>query len=124
MTIHERIKQVRDYYGLSQEEFGDKINIKTRAHISALERGKRNVTDRIISDVCRVYGINRRWLETGEGEMRSNESAFIEVVMTSLGDLEPIDQAIIKTYLLLDKKYKEGFRQFLNNFIKQTKSSD
>jgi transcriptional regulator with XRE-family HTH domain len=68
-SIHERLKAVRQHYKLSQEEFGNNIGIKSRAHISALESGARNVTDRIIKDVCEKYQVNERWLRDGNDSM-------------------------------------------------------
>lgn len=67
--MDKRLKQIRNNLGLSQEEFGKKIGIESRAHISSLENGNRNITDRIIKDTCREFGINEKWLRTGEGDM-------------------------------------------------------
>ncbi len=67
--MNKRLKQIRNNLGLSQEEFGRKIGIESRAHISSLESGTRNITDRIIKDTCREFGINEKWLRTGEGDM-------------------------------------------------------
>lgn len=35
-----------------------------------LENGKRTLTDRIINDVCREFGVNELWLRTGTGEKK------------------------------------------------------
>ena len=67
--MNKRLKQIRNNLGLSQEEFGKKIGIESRAHISSLENGTRNITDRIIKDTCREFGINEKWLRTGDGDM-------------------------------------------------------
>lgn len=67
--MNKRLKQIRNNLGLSQEEFGKKIGIESRAHISSLENGNRNITDRIIKDTCREFRINEKWLRTGEGDM-------------------------------------------------------
>lgn len=71
---------VRNALGLSQEEFGKRINIKSRAHISSLENGDRKITDRIISDIVRVYHVNREWLLNGTGEMFKKKSDSEELV--------------------------------------------
>lgn len=67
--MEERLKLIRTNAGLSQEEFGNRIGIKSRAHVSSLESGKRTITDRIVSDVCREFNVNELWLRTGQGEM-------------------------------------------------------
>ena len=35
-----------------------------------IEKGQREPSDRTISDICRVYGVNEIWLKTGVGEMK------------------------------------------------------
>lgn len=67
--MNERLKEVRLSTNMSQEAFGKKIGIESRAHISSLENGSRNITDRIVNDVCREFDVNEHWLRTGEGEM-------------------------------------------------------
>ena len=67
--MNTRFKKIRILNNMSQEEFGRKIGIESRAHISSLENGKKNITDRIVNDVCREFGINESWLRTGNGEM-------------------------------------------------------
>lgn len=120
MSINQRIREIREYLGFTQEEFGKRINIKSRAHISALEGGARSVTDRIANDICRVYGINKEWLMTGKGEMRSNtETAFLDDILEELGATDPIDLEIIRLYFQLDEKYKEAFRVFVKQIAKK-----
>lgn len=69
--MNERLKAIRlhEDIDLSQSEFGSRIGIQSRAHISALESGTRKITDRIISDVCREFNVNETWLRTGKGPM-------------------------------------------------------
>ena len=110
-SVHDRVRTLRKYLGLTQEEFGKRINIKSRAHISALESGARNVTDRIANDICRVYGVNKKWLLEGEGEMRSNaETALISDVLSSLGEIDPLDMETVRLYLLLGEEHRKAFR--------------
>ncbi|WP_313757066.1 helix-turn-helix transcriptional regulator [Tissierella sp.] len=117
--INNRLKKLREFLELTQEEFGERINIKSRAHISALEKGTRNITDRIVNDICREFGVNEEWLRFGIGEMRSNETSFIEAIVESLGNINPKDKAIILSYLKLDEKYKEAFRILFDELIKK-----
>lgn len=65
--MKDRLKKIRLDNDLSQEEFAKKIGLESRGHISALEKGSRNITDRIINDVCRVFAVNEAWFRTGEG---------------------------------------------------------
>lgn len=113
--MNERLKAVRLTLNLSQEEFGSNIGIKSRAHISSLENGTRNITDRIISDVCREYGANEHWLRTGEGEMFESVPVTCISELASEFDLDLTDQNLIMEYLRLDKQS----RAVLKNYIKR-----
>ncbi|QNU66943.1 helix-turn-helix transcriptional regulator [Ruminiclostridium herbifermentans] len=66
--MNKRLEELRQALGISQEDLGAKINLK-RAAISMYETGKRNLSDRVISDICREFNVNEIWLRTGEGEM-------------------------------------------------------
>jgi transcriptional regulator with XRE-family HTH domain len=66
-TIGERIKQVRLSASLTQAEFGKEIGV-SGATVSTSESGKTNPEPRTIILICDKFGINRQWLETGEGE--------------------------------------------------------
>lgn len=100
--MNERLKEVRLSLGLSQEEFGVKIGIKSRAHISLLEGGSRNLTDRIINDICSAYLVNEEWLRNGTGNM------FVEPATFSLDDyarsnnLRDMEVNLIRGFMELD----------------------
>ena len=67
MSIGERLHYLREKeLDISQEEFGNRIGV-SRFSISNYESGKRSLTARVISDICREFGVNEVWLRTGEG---------------------------------------------------------
>lgn len=66
--MKERIKQLRLCLGLTQRQFGEKIGM-TNAAISVIEKGVNSVNSRMICMVCDKYNVNRKWLETGQGDM-------------------------------------------------------
>lgn len=87
--IFERIRELRkDKLGITQQEFSERIHI-SRSNLGNIEVGKVDVTDRLISDICREFGVNESWLRTGEGEMfqpktRNEElSAFFADALSS-----------------------------------------
>ena len=67
-TMNERIKEIREYYSLSQKEFGERIELKQNS-VAVVERGKRNLSERSINLICKEFSINKTWLLTGEGDM-------------------------------------------------------
>ncbi|GEM_PF-4561288 len=68
IEIAERIKQVRLKLDLLQVEFGRAIGI-SRSHVSGIEKGKMPATERVLDAICFKFGINRKWLYEGAGEM-------------------------------------------------------
>ena len=68
--IGERIKQIIAEKGITQAEFAQRINI-SQSMISKICSGAAEPSYRTISDICKTFGIDVCWLETGYGEMYS-----------------------------------------------------
>lgn len=66
--MNERIKQIRKYLDLTQQEFADKIGI-SRGNIGAYEVGKNAPSDAVISLICTKFNVNEEWLRNGTGDM-------------------------------------------------------
>lgn len=122
MNINERLKLLRSSLNLSQEAFGEKIGIRSRAHISALEGGRRALTDRIINDVCREFYVNEEWLRNGIGEMFREEETFsLDDYLTQKNCTEK-DTILIKAFINTYMKFPEEFRDsFIDNLINEFK---
>lgn len=80
--MHNRIKEVRKFYNLTQTQFGNRIGVKGNT-ITNYENDMRTPSDAVILSICREFNVNETWLRTGKGEM------FIEKTRT-----EEIDQFI------------------------------
>lgn len=72
--MNERIKQVRKYYGLTQNEFGERIGVRGNT-ITGYENGLRSPSNAIIIAIAKEYNINESWLRTGEGDMLNEDVA-------------------------------------------------
>ena len=86
--MHERIKELRKHLGLTQAEFGDKISMR-QTGVAWLESGERKITDRVITTICAVFGVNENWLRAGEGEMfrkLSRQEQIADFVGKALAD--------------------------------------
>lgn len=70
--MNKRIKELRGCLELTQAEFAEKINL-SRNFIALVESQGRTISERTVLDICRVFSVNRRWLETGEGDMFQKE---------------------------------------------------
>ncbi len=103
MKSYERIKYLRKkILDLSQEEFSKKINI-SRSNLGNIETGRISLTERVISDICRVFHVKQDWVVEG-----------IEPIFEENND--PLDTKILKLYSNLtdkNKKYLYGYIQRL-----------
>jgi transcriptional regulator with XRE-family HTH domain len=68
MTIGKRIKYLRQTLNMSQVEFAKAIYI-SNGYIAELECEHRRVNDRIIHLVSLTFGVNEKWLKSGDGDM-------------------------------------------------------
>ena len=86
--MHSRIKQIRTFYKLTQQEFADRLKV-SRSNIANYEKDNRTPIDAMIVLICREFNVNEEWLRTGKGEMfapvnRDKEiEAFMDTVMKS-----------------------------------------
>ena len=65
--MNNRIRTLRKSLGMTQEEFGEQLGV-TKLTVLRWERDNK-VPEPSIRLICRVFQVNKRWLETGEGEM-------------------------------------------------------
>lgn len=72
MSVNQRIRQVRHTLNLNQIKFSKGIYL-SNGYYAGIELENHPVNDRIIELVVAKYGVNRHWLETGEGAMFDKE---------------------------------------------------
>ena len=115
-------------HNLSQREFGERLGVR-RDVISNIEYNRVEPKDLLISHICKVYGVNEKWLRTGKGNMQELVSpdrlvAALEVVrnidpdfyslaknIASMKELQPNIYAIIQQALYQvnkDQKSKDS----------------
>lgn len=66
-TINERFSYAIDLIRQKQKDVAQKIGVSDAA-ISKICSGKANPSQQTIKSFCDNYGVDRVWLETGEGE--------------------------------------------------------
>ena len=81
--MNERIKKLRQALGLSQEDFGLRIGLRSKASVSKIEKGINGTTEQTLQSICREFGASYLWLTTGEGPMfeNSNDDAALHVMV-------------------------------------------
>ncbi len=113
--MNKRIKYLRKYFKMTQEEFATKLGVK-RGAIANYEIGRNIPADSVISLICKVFNVNEKWLRTGEG----GEAAAFDPVPTD--DLDALAKAQGLThdqYVLLQKfiGLKPEIRQGILDYI-------
>lgn len=78
-SINERIAAVIQHSGLTKTAFAERLNV-SQSFVSRLAAGISIPSDRTIVDICREFGVNERWLRTGEGEMLMHLSREEEIM--------------------------------------------
>lgn len=84
-TIGTRIKGLRKEQNLSQESFGEKINV-SRDVINNLERDRIGLKEHYIKLIALEYKVNEHWLLTGEGD--KNAASNTENLASLLVDIK------------------------------------
>jgi len=107
MTTNERIKYLRvDLLDMSQRAFAIDLNIRDTT-ICAIERGRKQVNNRVISDICRAYFVNESWLKTGEGEIFKKELSLDDLAKKQ--GLTEVHINLVKDIIKLDHKLLDAF---------------
>lgn len=86
--MDERIKTIRKYYGLTQEEFAERLGV-SRVVVQSYEYGKRKPSASFVQLVCSKFSISKDWLLTGTGDMLlelSTQERILEFANQVLSD--------------------------------------
>lgn len=114
--MRHRLKQIRKMLKLSQDEFASRLGISGHA-ISKYENGAREVTERVLNDICRVYRINKEWLLEGTGEMNIKEEISPIEQLTEQYDLNENERVLLETFLSLSHEGRLALNQFVENLV-------
>ena len=112
--MNNRIKLLRKNLNLSQEEFGTRIGI-TRASISNIEKGTRNMSEQTVKSIYREFNVSPLWLKTGEGDIFLK---FPDTLLDELADeykLTEIEKKLVSSFLKLNHSDREIITSYLKN---------
>lgn len=110
--MNERIKVLRKFLKISQEEFGNRIGISKSA-VSNMESGRYNATDSMIKLICKEFNINEDWLRCGEGEMileilpTSETATYVSSLLLKDNPFNDLIKALMRAYDKLDSKSQD-----------------
>lgn len=110
--MNDRIKEVRNFRGLKQDEFAKRLGV-TKSAISGYETGRRAPTDSIVRSICREFQINEEWLRFGVGEMEAPGPLGILSELAQAYDMNKFEIAFLDRYLKLSQEDRQGFCHYV-----------
>ena len=115
-TMNERVREVRQHLGLTMEEFGARLGV-SRAAISNIENGNRNLTSQMSTAICKTFNISEAWLQSGTGDMVVMTPDDAAAVFASDNGLTKMEEVLIREYFQLKEEEREVFRRYLKRVI-------
>lgn len=112
--MNTRIKKLRKALDLTQQKFGERIDMKQNS-VALIESGKRNVSDYAIRVICREFNVNEKWLRTGDGEMFITLPSSCMEALAEEYHLSKNEQLIIEKILELPENIRSEFVNCLLN---------
>ena len=120
IETHERVKFIRKFFKLSQEEFGKKLGV-TRDVIGNIELNRLAKPEQklsLLKLICSVFSVNEDWLIDGVGEMfDETKESYIESLAQQY-NLDDMDRKILQTYIDLP----DAHRTIIKNYIRSITS--
>lgn len=113
-SLSKRLAKIRETLGLSQEELGSRIGI-SRFSVSNYESGKRNITERVMKDICREFSIDYLWFTTGQGEMlHVSDNALEDRIEELLEGENETAKALFKAFAAFDESDWKTVQKFID----------
>lgn len=119
--MNTRIAAVRKSLNLTQEQFGKKIGI-SKNYVNLIENGKKNPGDRLITDMCREFNINKSWLKYGTGPQYIETDTLTKYMATVAVSNDDFIEDILAVYLELDPQSRKALRIAADNFAAKRQS--
>ena len=115
--MNERIKDLRKFLKLTQDDFAEKLGL-ARNSIASYESGRRTPNDAIIKLICREFNVDYFWLTEGIGEMFTEipESLIDNIALEY--NLSDSYKAILQAFLEVPDEQKEVISDFFLSIAK------
>ena len=101
---------------ITQEEFAAKIDI-SRSNLGNIETGKVELTDRVISSICREFNVNKLWILEGKGDIFSFTPEGVVDELAEDFNLDDIDKKIIEKYLELSESQRATIKEYIKSIF-------
>ena len=109
-----RIREIRNHYKLSQEEFGKRLGVSRGVIVNA-ELGRSEQSPLFFDHLCKEYHVDRHWLETGKGEMLVKTESWEKL----LEGLPEEQKELIRGVMSLPPEMQQSFLNIMRNVSKE-----
>ena len=120
MDINNRLKLLREKLNLTTRAVGAAINL-SGGSITNMEKGTRNLTDRTISDICRVFDVNEDWLRYGSEPMFRPKKTIDNDLAERIADLIQTDDDLTKAFIVELLKLTPDEREIVKRMLENIK---
>jgi len=118
-TIGQRIKLLREYLGLTQEEFAKHLNLN-RSYISHIEKNKKQPSDKLLRLISHTFGVSYEWLKYGRGEMWEKGGEEVPVWLKEfMKKASDEDVEIVKALIEMLEEVPEEEKPLLKMMLKK-----
>ncbi len=120
----ERLRELRKVEHLTQQGFADAIGLSLQA-IRYYEYGYREPSDKTINLICATFGISKKWLLTGEGDMKEPTGDAKEIADIAKSVMVHTDDRFrLRLVKAITEMSDEELRAFKDFVIKVTSEDD
>ncbi|EHL18517.1 hypothetical protein HMPREF9630_00242 [Peptoanaerobacter stomatis] len=126
MEPFERVKQVRKYFSLSQDAFGEKLGV-SRSVIKNIELNLLAKPDQklsLLKLICSTFGVSEEWLIDGNGDMFVETAGDYIDKLALEYSLDELDLQIIQTFLELEKDDRAVIKKYLHRLATATQEKE
>lgn len=107
--MKDRIKAVRKKFGLTQAEFSVKLGLSPTSAAAWEKKDAQIPTESMQLLICRTFGINKEWLESGIGEMEETRNKSLLDTIADSYNLSDLERDVISVFLEMDDSQKKVF---------------
>lgn len=112
-----RLKIIRKDFKKTQKTFADSLGL-SQNFIAQVEMGLKNLSDRTIRDICRIYGVNETWLRTGDGDPYLKVESTTELLSRIEEEDDPFIIDVLRAYMNLNENGKKVLRDMCDDLRK------
>jgi transcriptional regulator with XRE-family HTH domain len=108
-ATNERFSQLRTALNMTVSDFAGALCV-SRSYIYELEKGGRQVNERLVKLAALCFGASERWLNSGEGTMFAETDALRQKILRLFDQLKPEYQEYVLRHIdfLLNEQAKEN----------------